>query len=94
MNVLDLTNSFLVAAFFATTTYDSLMDVYRPIVHMVLRDVIYFFPSSAFLNFGIKPLIWPIRIEALRRPGERRGFGMEMTDENKDLNQYPDGHLF
>lgn len=51
-NVLDLTNSFLVAAFFATTTYDSLMDVYRPILHVVSQGVIYFFPSSGFMNFG------------------------------------------
>lgn len=93
-NVLDLTNSFLVAAFFATTTYDSLMDVYRPIVHTVSQGVIYFFPSGAFMNMGIKPPIWPIGMEALRRPGEQRGFGMEMTEEHKDLNKYLDGHLF
>lgn len=93
-NVLDLTNSFLVAAFFATTTYDSLMDVYRPILHTVSQGVIYFFPSGGFLNFGQDVPIWPIGMEALRRPGEQRGFGMEMTEQKKDLNQYMDGHLF
>ena len=93
-NVLDLTNSFLVAAFFATTTYDSLMDVYRPIVQMVSQGVIYFFPSGGFMNFGQDVPIWPIGMEALRRPGEQRGFGMEMTEQKKDLNQYMDGHLF
>lgn len=93
-NVLDLTNSFLVAAFFATTTYDSLMDVYRPIVHMVSQGVIYFFPSGGFMNFGQDVPIWPIGMEVLRRPGEQRGFGMEMTEQKKDLNQYMDGHLF
>lgn len=93
-NVLDLTNSFLVAAFFATTTYDSLMDVYRPILHTVSLGVIYFFPSGGFLNFGHDVPIWPIGMEALRRPGEQRGFGMEMTEQKKDMNQYMDGHLF
>ena len=93
-NVLDLTNSFLVAAFFATTIYDSLTDVYRPIVHTVSQGVIYFFPSGAFMNFGHDVPIWPIGMEALRRPGEQRGFGMEMTEQKQDLNQYMDGHLF
>lgn len=93
-NVLDLTNSFLVAAFFATTTYDSLMDVYRPILHTVSLGVIYFFPSGGFLIFGHDVPIWPIGMEALRRPGEQRGFGMEMTEQKKDMNQYMDGHLF
>lgn len=93
-NVLDLTNSFLVAAFFATTTYDSLMDVYRPILHTVSQGVIYFFPSGGLLNFGHDVPIWPIGMEALRRPGEQRGFGMEITEQKKDMNQYMDGHLF
>lgn len=93
-NVLDLTNSFLVAAFFATTQYDSLMDVYRPIRNYVSMGVIYFFPTGGFMNWGKEPPIWPIGMEALRRPGEQRGFGMEMTDDNKDLNNYHGGHLF
>ena len=93
-NILDLTNSFLVAAFFATTTYDSLMDVYRPIVHTVSLGVIYFFPTGAFLNFGYDAPIWPIGMEALRRPGEQRGFGMEMDERHRDLNCYSDAHLF
>jgi len=93
-NVLDLTNSFLVAAFFATTIYDSLMDAYRPILHTVSQGVIYFFPTGGFLKFGQEPPIWPIGMAPLRRPGEQRGFGMEMTEENKDLNQYSGGHAF
>lgn len=93
-NVLDLTNSFLVAAFFATTTYDSLMDVYRPIVHTVSLGVIYFFPTGNFLNFGHEAPIWPIGLAALRRPGEQRGFGMEMDERHRDLNSYSDAHLF
>ena len=79
-NVLDLTNSFLVAAFFATTTYDSLTDAYYPILHYVSQGVIYFFSMGCMSNFGQEPFIWPIGLEALRRPGEQRGFGLEMTD--------------
>lgn len=93
-NVLDLTNSFLVAAFFATTTYDSLMDVYRPIVHTVSQGVIYFFPTGDYMNFGHEAPIWPIGMEALRRPGEQRGFGMEMDEMHRDLNHYSGAHLF
>lgn len=95
-NVLDLTNSFLVAAFFATTTYDPLIDYYQPIVKSDSQGVIYFFPTGGFLNFDIdqEPPIWPIGMEALRRPGEQRGFGMEMTERNKDLNHYSGAHLF
>lgn len=93
-NVLDLTNSFLVAAFFATTTYDPLMDVYQPIVQSDLQGVIYFFPTGSYLSFGHEPPIWPIGLAALRRPGEQRGFGMEMTEQNKDLNRYHGVRLF
>ena len=93
-NILDLTNSFLVAAFFATTTYDFLADVYRPIQHMVSQGVIYFFPSGAFMNFGFDAPIWPIGMEALRRPGEQRGFGVEMDAQHKDLNLYMGAHMF
>ena len=93
-NILDLTNSFLVAAFFATTTYDSLQDVYRPITHTVSSGVIYFFPTGGFLNFNQDPPIWPIGLEALRRPGEQRGFGIEMDEHRNDLNHYSDAHAF
>lgn len=61
---------------------------------MVSQGVIYFFPSGAFMNFGHDVPIWPIGMEALRRLGEQRGLGMEMTEQKKDLNQYMDGHLF
>lgn len=93
-NVLDLTNSFLVAAFFATTTYDYLADVYRPILNTVSFGVMYFFPSGDLLNFGQDAPIWPIGMEALRRPGEQRGFGMEMSEKFRDLNDYTGSHLF
>ena len=93
-SILDLTNSFLVAAFFATTTYDSLSDTYRPVVNYVSQGVIYFFPMGGFLNTGQEPPIWPIGMEALRRPGEQRGYGMEMSEKHQDLNDYSDAHLF
>lgn len=93
-NILDLTNSFLVAAFFATTTYNPLMDIYQPIVQSDSQGAIYFFPTGGFLNIGHEPPIWPIGLAALRRPGEQRGFGVEMSEQNKDLNHYSGAHLF
>lgn len=93
-NILDLTNSFLVAAFFATTTYDALQDVYKPILHTVSSGVIYFFPTGGLMNFGLETPIWPIGLEALRRPGEQRGFGIEMDEHRNDLNHYLDAHAF
>lgn len=93
-NILDLTNSFLVAAFFATTTYDALRDVYQPLLHTVSSGVMYFFPIGSLMNFGLEASIWPIGLEALRRPGEQRGYGIEMNEQQKDLNYYPDAHAF
>lgn len=93
-HVLDLTNSFLVSAFFATTTYDSLKDAYFPILHTISQGVIYFFSLGCMFNFGQAPAIWPIGLEALHRPGEQRGFGIEMTDQNHDLNNYSGAYMF
>jgi len=86
-NVLDLTNSPLVAAFFATTTYNPLTDTYHPVMHTVSLGVIYFFQNGGLFNSFIdEPVILPIGMEALRRPGEQRGYGME-TKEEDDLNK-------
>lgn len=81
-NIIDLTNSFGVAAFFATTDYDSLTDTYRPIEETYRQGVIYFLPTGIFTNFSqtfiekdLPYSIWPIGMEALPRPGEQRGFG-------------------
>ena len=75
-NVIDLTNSFGVAAFFATSDYDSLTHTYRPVMEIVRKGVIYFMPTGIF-NFGptLDDQVWPIGMEALARPGEQRGFG-------------------
>ena len=44
-NMMDMTNSPLVAAFFATTGYDAVSDSYYPILHTVSKGVIYFSPT-------------------------------------------------
>lgn len=85
-SMIDMTNSPLVAAFFATTEYDNLTDSYRPILNYISRGIIYFSPVGDFLNMdNIK--IWPIGQEALRRPGEQRAFAMDMH-ENEDFDSY------
>lgn len=85
-HVFDLTNSPLVAAFFATTDYNPTKDEYRPVLEMVKKGVLYFFPTGAMMNgiFDESP-IWPIGQEALHRPGEQCGYSIEL-EENDDLN--------
>lgn len=84
-NMMDMTNSPLVAAFFATTGYDPIVDRYYPILHTVSKGVIYFSPTGSLMNFSNRNRIWPIGQEALRRPGEQRAFAMTM-DEQSDFN--------
>lgn len=84
-NMMDMTNSPLVAAFFATTRYDAVSDSYYPILHTVSKGVIYFSPTGDMLNFSQKNRIWPIGQEALRRPGEQRAYAMVM-EKNSDFN--------
>lgn len=70
-NVIDLTNSFGVAAFFATSDYDSLTQTYRPVMEIVRKGVIYFMPTGIF-NFGPNQdnQVWPIGMEAdISAPG-------------------------
>lgn len=85
-NMMDMTNSPLVAAFFATTRYDEASDSYYPILHTVSKGVIYFTPSGAMLNFSEKDRIWPIGQEVLRRPGEQRAYAMVM-EKYSDFNR-------
>lgn len=84
-NMMDMTNSPLVAAFFATTRYDAVSDSYYPIIHTVSKGVIYFSPTGDMLNFSQKNRIWPIGQEALRRPGEQRAYVMVM-EKYSDFN--------
>ena len=85
-NIIDFTNSPLVAAFFATTTYDYQTDTYNPIMHTISRGVVYYSSMGCLAEgMGIYPKMLPIGMEALHRPGEQRGFGYSMS-ENENLN--------
>ena len=76
----------LVAAFFATTIYDYLTDTYKPIMHTVSKGVVYYSPMGCMVE-GLEPdpRMLPIGMEALHRPGEQRGYGYSMK-ENENLN--------
>ena len=84
-NMMDMTNSPLVAAFFATTEYDPVTDRYRPVLHTVSKGIIYFSPTGDLLNFSGRNRIWPIGQEALKRPGEQRAYAMVM-EKNTSFN--------
>lgn len=94
-DVIDLTNSALVAAFFATTDYDYRTDTYSPVMEKIRKGVVYFFPMGGVLNnlFDASSKIWPIGLDALHRPGEQRGYGLE-CETSLNLNRYPDCHKF
>lgn len=79
-NMMDMTNSPLVASFFATTRYDAVSDSYCPILNYVSMGVIYFSPLGDLMCFSGKNKIWPIGQEALKRPGEQRAFAMIMEE--------------
>lgn len=85
-NIMDLTNSFGVAAFFATSRYDSLSDRYLPIMDIIHKGVIYFYPLGMY-GFTDKNTekVSPIGLDVLPRPGEQRGFGMNM-EKDEDFN--------
>lgn len=93
-NIIDLTNSFGVAAFFATTDYNQLDGSYRPVMEIIRKGVIYFLPMGIF-GFGptSKNQIWPIGMEALVRPGEQRGFGAYLN-ENQDFHALVGSRFF
>lgn len=81
-SIMDLTNSFGVAAYFATSDYDALTGSYRPVMEIVRKGVIYFLPMGIFGEIYTKRnQVWPIGMEALPRPGEQRGFGAYLKPE-------------
>ncbi len=94
-NIIDLTNSFGVAAFFATSDYDSLTGCYHPVKEVTRKGVIYFLPMGIFNPVALidKNQIWPIGMEALPRPGEQRGFGAYL-EKDQDFHDISDVHRF
>lgn len=76
-NIIDLTNSFGVAAFFATSDYNPLTDSYIPVTEVMRQGIIYFLPTGmfSFTPNNKTGKILPIGLEALARPGEQRAFG-------------------
>ena len=87
-DIMDLTNSFGVAAFFATSYYDRLADRYCPILNYVSRGVIYMDICMGMLPEGCGfPTVLPIGQESLARPGEQRGFGVKLS-ESENFNQF------
>ncbi len=81
-NLMDFTNSPLVAAFFATTEYDEITNTYRPVTNKLQVGALYFSALGGMLNmppFTEKPSeLWPIGSMALARPSEQRGYGLIM----------------
>ena len=87
-NIMDLTNSFGVAAFFATTYYNPISNCHIPISWSVTKGVIYFMPvGGLFSNTDRKrkEYILPIGMESLARPGEQRAYGAELK-KGEDFN--------
>ena len=86
-NIIDFTNSPLVAAFFATTTYNYMSDTYKPIMHTVSRGVVYYSHLGCIVEgTNHNPKMLPIGMEALHRSGEQRGYGYSMQ-EDENLNE-------
>lgn len=81
-NMMDMTNSPLVASFFATTQYDAISDSYSPILNYISMGIIYFSPMGDLSCFSSRNRIWPIGQEALKRPGEQRAFAMIMEENS------------
>ena len=88
-NIIDLTNSFGVAAFFATSDYNPLTDSYIPVTEVMRQGVIYFLPTGmfSFTPEDKTDKICPIGLEALARPGEQRAFGA-YVNEGRDLRDF------
>lgn len=87
-NLLDWTNSAFVAGFFATHDYDYLADRYIPIIDNNRVGVLYFNLLGGLLETANENKIWPVGMEALKRPGEQRAYSMELL-ESEDMNTRP-----
>ncbi len=84
--MLDLTNSLPVAAFFAVTQYDS--GKYIPIEKTEEKGVLYFvMPDTQFIPLVTENQaeIHPVGWQVFKRPGEQRAFGVNLS-KNKDFN--------
>lgn len=96
-NIIDLTNSFGVAAFFATSDYDSVTGFYYPVREEIRKGVIYFLPMGIFNHAALMDInrnqVWPIGMEALPRPGEQRGFGAYLK-KDQDFHHLGGVHKF
>lgn len=87
--LLDLTNSLIVAAFFATTKYTP-EGKYVPITDPNKKGMIYFIPPQFNLssNFELDLNVLPLGLQCFRRPGEQRAFSINLKNK-KDLNEIP-----
>lgn len=84
--MLDITNSLPVAAFFAVARQNS--GKYTPIEESDKPGVMYFVtPEIQFLPFLSEnlPEIYPVGWQVFKRPGEQRAFGVNLTN-NKNFN--------
>lgn len=87
--LLDLTNSLIVAAFFATTKYTS-EGKYVPIIDSNEKGIIYFIPPHFQLpnNSKSELELFPLGLQCFKRPGEQRAFSINLKNK-KDLNEIP-----
>lgn len=84
--MLDVTNSLPVAAFFAVT--QKVNDKYLPIIESDKQGVLYFIkPENQFLPIPLenRPEIFPVGWQIFKRPGEQRAFGIKLS-KYQDLN--------
>ena len=82
-NLLDFTNDKWTSAFFATTSYDAVNDIYSPIDEsQQLYGVFYIYTDDSELN---SYKMEPIGLNFFNRPGAQNGFALKMS-HNADLN--------
>jgi hypothetical protein len=87
--MLDLTNSLPVAAFFAVTQF--VAGKYIPMDNSDHPGVFYFVSPMKqfdFLSFDDSPEVFPVGWQVFKRPGEQRAFGINLCN-HLDLNFIP-----